>query len=88
MSISTALLEVCVPSGLFCYRNIKKAENGEPQRGTVAFAQGAKIVQAISNYNDTTAKTANSAVSVFQNLAEKSKFVDYTGKAVSGRRKT
>ena len=66
MSFSTALLEVCVPSGIFCYRNIKKAENGEPGRGTVAFAQGAKIVQAVSNYNETTAKTANSAVSVFK----------------------
>lgn len=82
MSISTALLEVCVPSGIFCYRNFKKAENGEPQRGTVAFAQGAKIVQAIANYNETTAKTASSAVSVFNQLAEKSKVVDYTGKAV------
>lgn len=82
MSISTALLEVCVPSGIFCYRNIKKAENGEPQRGTVAFAQGAKIVQAVANYNETTAKTADSAMSVFNEYAKKSKFVDYTGKAV------
>lgn len=82
MPLSTALLEVCVPSGIFCYRNLKKAENGEPQRGTVAFAQGAKIVQAIANYNETTAKTADSAVSVFNQMAQKSKVVDYAGKAV------
>lgn len=83
MSISTALLEVCVPSGIFCYRNFKKAENGEPARGTVAFAQGAKIVQAIGKYNESTAKTANSAVSIFNKYAQQSKVIDYTGKAVN-----
>ena len=82
MSISTALLDVCVPSGIFCYRNLKKVENGEPQRGTVAFAQGAKIVQACANYNDSTAKTANSLCSVFNEYAKKYKPVDYAGKAV------
>ena len=82
MSVSTALLEVCVPSGIFCYRNIKKVENGEPQRGTVAFAQGAKIVQALANYNETTAKTAGNAMSIFNEYAKKYKPVDYAGKAV------
>ncbi len=82
MSVSKALLEVCVPSGIFCYRNIKKVEDGEPQRGTVAFAQGAKIVQACANYNETTAKTANSLSSIFNEYAKKYKPVDYAGKAV------
>lgn len=82
MSVSTALLEVCVPSGIFCYRNIKKVEDGEPQRGTVAFAQGAKIAQALANYNEATAKTAGSAVSIFNEYAKKYKPVDYAGKAV------
>lgn len=82
MSVSTALLEVCVPSGIFCYRNIKKVEDGEPQRGTVAFAQGAKIVQALADYNETTAKTAGNAMSVFNEYAKKYKPVEYAGKAV------
>lgn len=82
MSVSTALLEVCVPSGIFCYRNIKKVENGEPQRGTVAFAQGAKIAQALANYNETTAKTAGNAMSIFNEYAKKYKPVEYAGKAV------
>ena len=82
MSVSTALLEVCVPSGIFCYRNIKKVENGEPQRGTVAFAQGAKIVQACANYNEATSKTAGNAMSIFNEYAKKYKPLDYAGKSV------
>lgn len=82
MSISTALLEVCVPSSIFCYRNIQKVENGEPQRGTVAFAQGAKIVQACANYNDATSKTTQKYLDVFNEYAKKYKPVDYAGKVV------
>lgn len=82
MSISTALLEVCVPSSIFCYRNIKKVENGEPQRGTVAFAQGAKIAQACVNYHDATSKATQKYFDVFNEYAKKYKPVDYAGKAV------
>lgn len=83
MSLTAQILEVCVPSGIFCYRNMKKFENGEKARGTVAFAQGAKVAQAISKYNETTAKTAGSAVNAFNTLAKESKIIDYTGKAVN-----
>ena len=84
MGISTELLDICIPSGIFCYRNIKKAtddsENGEKTRSTVAFAQGAKIVEAITKYNDETAKNA---FSIFDKYAKQSKIIDYTGKAVN-----
>lgn len=87
MGISTALLDVCVPSGIFCYRNYKKAtdksENGEKARSTVAFAQGAKIIDAITKYNDSTAKTASKAFSIYSEYAKKYKAVDYAGKAVN-----
>ncbi len=87
MGISTALLDVCVPSGIFCYRNYKKAtdksENGEKARGTVAFAQAAKIAEAITKYNDSTAKSAQEAMNIFGKYAEKYKAVDYAGKAVN-----
>lgn len=83
MGISTQIIEVCVPSGIFCYRNYKKAENGEKARGSVAFAQGAKIVEAITKYNDSTAKTANEALNIYKKYAEKSKIVDYAGKSVN-----
>ncbi|MBO8429839.1 hypothetical protein IAC76_00490 [Spirochaetes bacterium] len=83
MSITAPLLEVCVPSGIFCWRNIKKVENGETARGSVAFAQGAKMAQAAAQYNDTVAKTAHNASSIFNNLSPAGKkAVDYTGKAV------
>jgi len=87
MGISTELLDVCVPSGIFCYRNFKKAtdksENGEKTRSTVAFAQGAKIIEAITKYNDETAKTAQSAFSIFDKYAKQSKLVDCAGKVVN-----
>ncbi len=83
MGISTALLDICIPSGIFCYRNYKKAENGEAARGTVAFAQGAKVVEAVTKYDDSTAKTAHEAMSVFGKYANKYKLVDYSGKAIN-----
>lgn len=82
MGISTPLLEVCVPSGIFCWRNIQKFENGDTGRGTVAFAQGAKIAEAITKYDDTVGKTATEAINIFNKYAENSKVLDYTGKAV------
>ena len=86
MGISTQILDVCIPSGIFCYRNFKKAtddsKDGEKARGTVAFAQGAKIVEAITKYNDTTANSAKSAISVFDKYAKQYKAVDYAGKAI------
>ena len=62
MGLSSEILDICIPSGIFCYRNIKKAtddsENGEKTRSTVAFAQGAKLVDAVTMYIDETAKSA------------------------------
>ena len=60
-----ALLDVCVPSSVFLYNNVRKVENGEKARGTVVFAQGAKIAQAVAKYHDDTAKTASEAYNIF-----------------------
>lgn len=82
MSVTAPLLEICVPSGIFCLRNIKKVETGEKARSTVAFAQAAKIAQAVAQYDDKFSKTSKSAAGIFNNLAKESKIIDYTGKAV------
>ncbi|MBR6098361.1 hypothetical protein IKP85_01295 [bacterium] len=84
MGISTvAVLDVCVPSSVFLYNNIRKVENGEKARGTVVFAQGAKIVEAVAKYHDNTAKSASEAFNIFGKYADKSKVLDMAGKGVN-----
>jgi len=78
-----AVLDVCVPSSVFLYSNIKKVENGDKARGTVVFAQGAKIAEAITKYHDSTAKNASEAFNIFGKYAEKSKVLDAAGKGVN-----
>lgn len=78
-----AVLDVCVPSSVFLYNNIKKVENGEKARGTVVFAQGAKIAEAVAKYHDNTAKNASEAFNIFGKYADKSKILDYAGKGVN-----
>lgn len=78
-----ALLDVCVPSSVFLYNNVKKVENGEKARGTVVFAQGAKIAQAVAQYHDNTAKGATEAYNIFGKYAKTSKILDYAGKGVN-----
>ena len=78
-----AVLDVCVPSSVFLYNNIKKVENGEKARGTVVFAQGAKIAQAVAKYHDDTAKNATEAYNIFGKYASKSKVLDYAGKGIN-----
>lgn len=82
MGISAPVLEVCVPSGIFCWRNIQKCENGEKARGTVAFAQGAKIAEAVSKYDGAVGKKTAEAINFYNRCAESSKVLDYTGKVV------
>ncbi len=84
MGIPTVeVLEVCVPSTVFLYNNVKKVENGEKARGTVVFAQGAKIAEAIAKYHDSTAKNASEAFNIFGKYAKESKVLDYAGKGVN-----
>ena len=78
-----AVLDVCVPSSVFLYNNIRKVENGEKARGTVVFAQGAKIAQAIAKYHDDTAKNATEAYNIFGKYASRSQILDYAGKGVN-----
>lgn len=80
---TTAVLDVCVPSSVFLYNNIKKVENGETARGTVVFAQGAKIAEAVAKYHRDTAKNASEAFNIFGKYADKSKVLDAAGKGVN-----
>ena len=84
MGIPTvAVLDVCVPSSVFLYNNIKKVENGEKARGTVVFAQGAKIAEAVAKYHDNTARNASEAYNIFGKYAQKSRVLDLAGKGVN-----
>jgi len=78
-----AVLDVCVPSSVFLYNNIRKVENGEKARGSVVFAQGAKIAQAVAKYHDSTANGASEAYNIFGKYANKSKILDYAGKGIN-----
>ncbi len=71
-----------VSSLIFAYRNVGKTENGEIGRAPVAAAQGINVCGEVAKYNKAIAKGADAAVSVFENLAQKSKPVDYALKGV------
>lgn len=84
MGISAAeLIGICVPSAVFFRNNVEKVKNGEKARGPVAFAQGAKIVEAVAKYHDNTAKTASEAYNIFGKYAQKYKPLDVAGKGVN-----
>ena len=87
MTITSELLYICLPRGIFFYRNYKKAtddtENGEKARGTVAFAQGAKIVDGVIKYTDKPGKVGTKALNIFNEYAKQYKAIDYAGKAVN-----
>lgn len=72
-----------VSSTIFAVRNVDKFENGDIGRLPVASAQFINVFNNISKYNATIAKGTEGALKIFNSLAEHSKFVDYTGKAVT-----
>lgn len=84
MSVTTTLLDVCVPSGLFCYRNFKKTENGEIARAPVFVFQGAKVLaatgKAVNQYDNSIAKTASETVSEWSKYKNQYKALDYVDK--------
>lgn len=71
-----------ISSLIFAYRNVNKTENGEVGRAPVAAAQGINVCGEVAKYNKAIAKGADAAVSVFEDLAQKSKPVDYALKGV------
>lgn len=71
-----------VSSTIFAVRNVDKFENGDIGRLPVAGAQAINVFDKILHYNARLAKSADSAISAFNALAEHNKFIDYTGKAV------
>lgn len=71
-----------VSSLIFACRNVNKTENGEIGRAPVAAAQSINVLNQVSKYNKVIAKGTDAAVSVFEDLAKKSKPVDYAVKGV------
>ena len=71
-----------VSSLIFACRNVNKTENGEIGRAPVAAAQSINVLNQVSKYNKAIAQGTDAAVSVFENLAKKSKPVDYAVKGV------
>ena len=71
-----------VSSAIFAYRNVGKTERGEYGRAPVAVAQGLNVLNEVARYNKAIAQGTDAAVSVFENLAKKSKVVDCGVKAV------
>ena len=84
MSVTTTLLDVCVPSGLFCYRNFKKTENGEVARAPVFVFQGAKVLaaagKAVNQYDNSIARSASETVSEWSKYTKQYKGLDYVDK--------
>lgn len=75
-----------VSTGIFAFRNVDKASNGDDGRAVVASCQSINfcndIAGSIFKYDSSLAKTARSAASVFSDLAKESKAFDYAGKAI------
>ena len=71
-----------VSSLIFACRNVNKTENGEIGRAPVAAAQSINVLNQVSKNNKAIAQGTDAAVSVFENLAKKSKPVDYAVKGV------
>lgn len=70
-----------ISSMIFAYRNVGKTQNGEIGRAPVAAAQAIGVIDEVARYNATVAKGADAAVSVFNNLAGKSKVMKGVVKA-------
>ena len=81
-SPAVTLLEICVPSAWFLRNNIKKVQNGDTARGTVVFAQGAKILEAVKKYHDNSPASATEAYNIFGKYTQKSKVLNYAGKGI------
>lgn len=75
-----------ISTGLFAFRNVEKAENGDSGRAVVAGCQGLnlcnEVAGSIMKYDSALSKTARSAASVFSEMAKESKAFDYAGKAI------
>ena len=71
-----------ISSLIFACRNVDKTKNGEIGRAPVAAAQGIKVLNEAVRYNKALSSGADAAISAFDQLAKKSKIVDYGMKGV------
>lgn len=72
-----------VSSLIFACRNVDKTQNGDIGRAPVAAAQTINVLGEVTKYNKALAKGAEATVSLFDNMAKKSKAVEYTVKGLN-----
>lgn len=69
-----------VASTIFTFRNIDKTENGEIGRAPVALGQAVGVLGEISKYDNALAVGAKNVLSVFGELAQENKVMNYASK--------
>lgn len=69
-------------SAIFCTRNIDKTQNGEVGRSAVATGQGVNVVREIGKFDNAAGDAIKSATSIFTKMAQGSKVLGYTEKAL------
>ena len=70
-----------ISSAIFAYRNVGKTQRGEIGRAPVAAAQAISVANEVAHYNSKIAKGADAAISVFNDMAKKSKVMNGVVKA-------
>ena len=69
-----------IASTIFTYRNFDKTEKGEIGRAPVFIGQAAGVLSEVAKYDNAIAVGAKNALSVFGDLAQGNKALDYAGK--------
>lgn len=72
-----------VSSGIFCYRNIGKTENGEIGRAPVAVGQANNILNSVMELDNAVGKGAKTAVDALKGVAQGSRALGYLGKGIN-----
>ena len=73
-----------VAAGIFCARNVDKAENqGRIGRWVPAGGQLANVTKYVSSLDNKVGKGTQEAVNIFRKAAQNEKLLDYAGKAVN-----
>ena len=69
-----------IASTIFTYRNFEKTENGEIGRAPVFIGQAAGVLSEVAKYDNAVAVGAKNVLSIFSDLAEGNKVLNYAGK--------
>lgn len=69
-----------VASTIFTFRNIDKTENGDIGRAPVALGQAVGVLGEVAKYDNAVAVSAKNVLSVFSDLSQENKVMNYAGK--------